>query len=187
MFPQIYKTYISHYSNAVVVHDEMEKIITRGTKSDWSFISFLTVIDENDTTASSEMASLFPLSTNVDDSLLDYLREHVTSIEAAANESVYDYALTHDLNNYNGGLYDLLRVSSKTPNKQSVVLGDNLQEGLFTELVSLSDSEAKAVFPFVDQTVTMNKGDALYFPGGFPFSHRIKTSGSNLFLKRMLR
>jgi hypothetical protein len=186
MFPHIYKTYISHYVNSVSVHDEIEKVITRGTKSDWSFISFLTVVDEDDTTASSEMASLSPLSTDVNDSLLDYLREHVTSIENDANELVHDYALTHDLNEYMGGMYDLLRFSCQTSTKRSVILGDNLQEGLFIEIISLSDSEANVHFPFVDETVTMNMGDSLYFPGGFPFSHRIETSGSNIFLKRIL-
>lgn len=179
--------FIHAYRGFVSIPDNFLSVVDRGTRSDWSFISFITVNEGSNDYAKSEVASLNPLQSDVSDTLLDYLREHVSAIEVDANESRDDYLMSCDITSYENSLYDLIRVSKFESSSTSTVLGERLEEGLAIEVVCLSE-ESLIVFPDLELSVEMSVGDVLYAPGGFPFSHFVgEKSGQALFLKRLMR
>ena len=187
MFPEKYEKFISRYPSAFSVPDDVDDVIRRGASNDWSFVSFSPVIKEADDVAKSELASLFPLTTDVSDDFIDYMRDVVSNIAVAADECIDDYMVDNDMMRSKSSLYDLIRISSSSSKKYSVPLGGSLQEGLVLEFACISKDGASVNFPHLNVSIDMDRGDVVYAPGAFPFTHRIGTSSNALLLKRMFR
>jgi len=187
MFPKIYEDYIYVYEKSVVIEEGMEDVIRRGTASDWSFVSFTTVVPESADVALSEIASLNPLSTQVDDVFLNYLREKITSIDFISLENFQDYCLSHDISAKQFSSYDMIRISSTSNNGFSAIVGGLLQDGIISEVVSISPNDTKLDFPHLGIEVPISQGDTVFIPGGFPYSFRCLANPSNIFLKRSCR
>lgn len=187
MFPTEHTDHIFVYEHSFCIPDDFIEILERGASNDWSFVTFSKVVAGSEDICTSEMASLYALSTDVDDQFVDYLRQTVNSISESGIERAMDYSNTHDLAASESSLYDLLRFTKFGQQHASAVLGDNLQEGLIVEICSLSPEAMLVEFPALDIEVPMNQGDILIAPGGFPFAHRILTKTSNIILKRIFR